>query len=68
MRKPRLVDNWRDWPTWASSWFGTALAVWLATPEATQAAVLSTLGVPPATVPAVLLGGIMVGRIWKQAP
>ena len=66
--KPKLVDDWKRAYRWASMWFSVALALWLGTPEATQARVLELLNVPPNMIPGLLLAGIVLGRVWKQQP
>lgn len=62
----KLVDNWRKAPKWLSMQFAGALGVWLALPEPVQAAALAALGVSPATIPGVLVAGIIAGRLIEQ--
>lgn len=65
-RRLKLVDDWKKAPRWLSVQFAAALGVWLALPEGTQAAVLGLLGVPAATVPGVLVAGVILGRLIDQ--
>ena len=61
-----LVENWRQAPKWLSMQFAAALGAWLLIPEGTQALVLGLLGVPAATVPGVLVAGVILGRLVAQ--
>ena len=62
----KLVDNWRKAPRWLSMQFAAGLGIWLALPGPAQAAALAALGVAPATIPGLLVVGIIVGRLVEQ--
>lgn len=62
----KFVDNWKQAPKWLSMQFAAALGVWVGLPEGAQAVVLGLLGVPAATVPGVLVAGVILGRLIDQ--
>ena len=62
----KLVEDWKQAPKWLSVQFAAALGVWLSLPEGAQAAMLGLLGVPAATVPGVLVAGVILGRMIDQ--
>ena len=65
-KRMKFVDNWKQAPKWLSMQFAAALGVWVGLPEGAQAVVLGALGVPVATVPGVLVAGVILGRLIDQ--
>lgn len=63
----KLIDGWQDWWRWASTWAsGTGigiLTVWNMMPFSVRQVVPDWLML---LVGAVLWGGVLLARLWKQ--
>lgn len=70
MKKPKLVKDWKNFPTWLSVQIstvgGTACMAWMGLPDEQQKSLLAFLGVRPAAVVAVTFFAIVVGRLIQQ--